>query len=214
VSVGPPEGPQQPLGALKARLTELLQLPIARGTAREAALPGFAAGKTGTTQENRDAWFIGFNETLVVGVWVGNDDSSPMRGVTGGSLPALMWKQFMIAAARQPSSPEEAGQGKAAPTEEAPQRARCDVAACAAKYQSFDAGDCTYQPYGGGQRRYCEIGALTTAEIVPQQRAPQEAAGGGTACNYDACAATYSSFRREDCTYQPFDGGARRQCRR
>jgi 1A family penicillin-binding protein len=214
VSVGPPEGPHQPLGGLKARLTELLQLPIARGTAREAALAGFAAGKTGTTQENRDAWFIGFNETLVVGVWVGNDDSSPMRGVTGGSLPALMWKQFMTAAGRQPVPPEEAGQGKAAPTEEAPQRARCDVAACAEKYQSFDTGDCTYQPYGGGQRRYCEIGALTTAEIVPQQRAPQEGAGGGAACNYDACAATYSSFRREDCTYQPYDGGARRQCHR
>jgi penicillin-binding protein 1A len=99
MSVGPVTGAQQPLGHLQATLTRLLQLPIEHGTAREAKLAGFAAGKTGTTQDDRDAWFIGFNNSLVVGIWVGNDDRSPMRDVTGGSLPAVMWKDFMTKAA-------------------------------------------------------------------------------------------------------------------
>src|SRR5262249_46010614 len=77
MSVGPVTGSQQTLGDLQAQLIRLLQFPIERGTAQEAALNGFSAGKTGTTQDNRDAWFIGFNESLVVGIWVGNDDHAP-----------------------------------------------------------------------------------------------------------------------------------------
>ena len=61
-----------------------------RGTGREADFGEFAAGKTGTSQNYRDAWFIGFTEPLVVGVWVGNDDETPMRQVSGGKLPARM----------------------------------------------------------------------------------------------------------------------------
>ncbi len=57
-----------------------------------------AAGKTGTTQDYRDAWFVGFTTDYVTGVWVGNDDSSPMRNVTGGTLPATIWKDVMKAA--------------------------------------------------------------------------------------------------------------------
>lgn len=68
------------------------------GTGRVAGLDGFAAGKTGTSQGFRDAWFIGFNDTLVVGVWVGNDDDTPTDHVTGGSVPAAIWKRFMTAA--------------------------------------------------------------------------------------------------------------------
>jgi membrane peptidoglycan carboxypeptidase len=52
------------------------------------------AGKTGTSQDHRDAWFVGFTPDLVVGVWVGNDDNTPMRGVVGGDLPAMIWKDF------------------------------------------------------------------------------------------------------------------------
>ncbi len=59
-----------------------------------AALPGHAvAGKTGTTQDNRDAWFIGGVDGRVIGVWVGNEDDAPMRGVMGGGLPALLFRQ-------------------------------------------------------------------------------------------------------------------------
>jgi penicillin-binding protein 1A len=68
------------------------------GTGRTAA-PGFwAAGKTGTTTANRDAWFIGFTERYVAGVWLGNGDSRPMLGVTGGGLPAQIWRAIMIEA--------------------------------------------------------------------------------------------------------------------
>jgi len=65
------------------------------GTGRAAALPIPTFGKTGTTQNHRDAVFVGFAGGLVTGVWVGNDDNSPMRGVTGGSLPARIWHDFM-----------------------------------------------------------------------------------------------------------------------
>jgi membrane peptidoglycan carboxypeptidase len=67
------------------------------GTAADIGLPAY--GKTGTTQDYRDAWFIGFVGDLVVGVWVGNDDNRPMRRVTGGSLPAQIWRDFMLQAA-------------------------------------------------------------------------------------------------------------------
>jgi penicillin-binding protein 1A len=71
---------------------------IGHGTGRSAALPRPAAGKTGTTQDYRDAWFIGYTADLVAGVWLGNDDNSPTNKVTGGSLPAQTWRRFMLAA--------------------------------------------------------------------------------------------------------------------
>ena len=73
---------------------------IGHGTGRSAALPRPVAGKTGTTQDYRDAWFIGYTADLVAGVWLGNDDNSPMNKVTGGSLPAQTWRHFMLAATR------------------------------------------------------------------------------------------------------------------
>lgn len=69
-----------------------------RGTARRAGLPQPAYGKTGTSQEYRDAWFIGYTSELVAGVWFGNDDRKPMKDVTGGELPARVWGAFMRAA--------------------------------------------------------------------------------------------------------------------
>ena len=101
-----------------------------------------------------------------------------------------------------------------APTssEEPPQQALCDYRACAAKYQSFSAADCTYQPHGGGTRRQCEK-AATSARMVSAPPAPEVAGQPRRGqCNYDACAKIYSSFRREDCTYQPYDGSPRRVC--
>jgi len=67
------------------------------GTGRRAALPGReAAAKTGTTQAARDAWFLGFTADYVAGVWMGNDDNSPLSGVTGGGLPAEIWRETML----------------------------------------------------------------------------------------------------------------------
>jgi penicillin-binding protein 1A len=80
-------------------LRDLLGAVVARGTGRSAALEVPAFGKTGTTQDYRDALFIGFTEDLVVGVWVGNDDNSPLGGQTaGGGLPARLWRDFMTQA--------------------------------------------------------------------------------------------------------------------
>ncbi len=97
-SLGPPTMSTQEL-PYHQELTQLLQDVVERGTGRAASLDdGQAAGKTGTSQDYRDAWFVGFNQALVVGVWVGNDDRTPMEGVTGGSLPAQIWKRFVSAA--------------------------------------------------------------------------------------------------------------------
>jgi penicillin-binding protein 1A len=74
---------------------------VASGTARRAEMPGWApAGKTGTSQDFRDAWFIGYTRELVAGVWLGNDDNTPTRKLTGGSLPVEVWSAFMKTAHR------------------------------------------------------------------------------------------------------------------
>jgi membrane peptidoglycan carboxypeptidase len=76
-----------------AGMRDLLRSAVHRGTGVEASIPG-AFGKTGTTQNYRDALFVGYVGDLVVGVWVGNDDNSAMRGVVGGGLPAKIWREF------------------------------------------------------------------------------------------------------------------------
>lgn len=68
---------------------------VERGTGKAAAIGRPVAGKTGTSDDYRDAWFIGFTPDVVTGVWVGNDDNSPMPGMTGGSLPAAIWRGYM-----------------------------------------------------------------------------------------------------------------------
>jgi len=72
---------------------------VINGTGGYASLHGReAAGKTGTTQDSHDAWFVGYTTDYVAAAWVGNDDSSPTRGVTGGTLPAYIWRDSMLAA--------------------------------------------------------------------------------------------------------------------
>jgi penicillin-binding protein 1A len=77
----------------------MMQETLISGTARKAEIPGLmAAGKTGTSQDFRDAWFVGYTANLVTGVWLGNDDNSPTRKATGGGLPVEVWTRFMRAA--------------------------------------------------------------------------------------------------------------------
>jgi penicillin-binding protein 1A len=79
-------------------LNTMMQETLLSGTARKAEIPGWmAAGKTGTSQDFRDAWFIGYTANLVTGVWLGNDDNSPTRKATGGGLPVEVWTRFMRA---------------------------------------------------------------------------------------------------------------------
>jgi len=79
-----------------AELTRVLARTVREGTGRAAALAGHpAAGKTGTSQDFRDAWFIGYSAHYVAGVWLGNDDNRPMAEVTGGGLPARLWHDLM-----------------------------------------------------------------------------------------------------------------------
>jgi 1A family penicillin-binding protein len=93
--------PRPPADAAARRaILEFLSAVVQEGTGRGARLSGKQFGKTGTTQEHRDAWFVGFARDVTVGVWVGNDDNTPTRGVTGGSLPAAIWREFVSEAGR------------------------------------------------------------------------------------------------------------------
>ena len=82
-----------------AMMNSMLHEAIASGTARHADLPVWpAAGKTGTSQDYRDAWFVGYTSHMVTGIWLGNDDNSPTRKAVGGGLPVDIWSRFMRAA--------------------------------------------------------------------------------------------------------------------
>ena len=73
----------------------LLKAVVTNGTGRGASLPG-AAGKTGTSQDFRDAWFIGYHGDITAGIWFGNDEGTPMKQVAGGGLPAQVWRAFVV----------------------------------------------------------------------------------------------------------------------
>jgi len=85
--------------AKAGQMNEMLNTALVSGTGRRAALPRHpAAGKTGTSQSFRDAWFVGYTAHLTAGVWVGNDDGRAMSRVVGGGLPADIWRDVMLAA--------------------------------------------------------------------------------------------------------------------
>jgi 1A family penicillin-binding protein len=233
-ALGPYLESGRPLGQFREPLVDLLQQVITRGTGRAAALDAFAAGKTGTSQHHRDAWFIGFNESLVVGVWVGNDDGTPMKGVVGGTLPATIWKRFVKEASKlieehnDPPRPRDSNLVVGAynqSSENPPPQTHCDIEACSDAYRSFRASDCTYQPYDG-PRKLCSRGdpsapprtdgalvRIRRGMEVLELRVPREARA-QMQCNITACSRHYQSFDVSDCTYQPYGGGPRRLCQK
>lgn len=185
--VGPVRQGTRQLGNTRNQMIDMLRQVVESGTGRNAATNGFSAGKTGTSQNFRDAWFVGFSEHWVVGVWVGNDDGTPMNRVTGGGLPAEIWSAFVEEAdARFPDGvdplnhrptfdapmdePQENGlDGGGLVAQAAP---ACDVQACSRRYRSFRPSDCTFQPYNG-QRRMCDIGDASAAQSQPQSSGMQ-----------------------------------------
>src|SRR5690606_21404509 len=85
----------EPLGMMNRMMAETLRI----GTARRAEIGGWpAAGKTGTSQDYRDAWFVGYTANLVTAVWLGNDDNSPTKRASGSGMPVQIWSRFMTAA--------------------------------------------------------------------------------------------------------------------
>ncbi|WP_442579973.1 PBP1A family penicillin-binding protein [Mesorhizobium sp. ASY16-5R] len=99
------------VGMMNAMMAETLS----DGTARKAAFGWPAAGKTGTSQNSRDAWFVGYTAKLTTGVWFGNDDGKAMKKVTGGALPAIAWHEFMAAAHEGQKVAKLPGSWQAAP---------------------------------------------------------------------------------------------------
>ncbi len=77
-------------------ISSMMENVITEGTGKRARLPFPVSGKTGTSQDSRDAWFAGYSDKIVSVVWLGNDDNSPMRRVTGGSIPAEIWRDVML----------------------------------------------------------------------------------------------------------------------
>jgi penicillin-binding protein 1A len=111
--------------ATRAMMLDLMQAVVETGTGKAARVNGVpVAGKTGTTQEYRDAWFIGFTPELAVGVWVGNDDNAPMANVTGGDMPARIWKEFVEQAIKRQARSTTVARAPASQTAETGERVR------------------------------------------------------------------------------------------
>ena len=92
------DGPDRYSSRVHEQMQDMLRAAVNRGTGRAARLPQANFGKTGTSQDSRDALFVGYANGLVVGVWIGNDDNSPLQGIYGGGLPARIWRDFMVQA--------------------------------------------------------------------------------------------------------------------
>ena len=129
----------------------MLRAAINRGTGEAAELPIANYGKTGTTQNFRDALFVGYAGDLVVGVWVGNDDNSSLGGISGGGLPARIWKDFMRSALSLPPP-----RPRASPDPEGP-------------VQPFDIEEGEEIPLGedGTSLRFEEDGLVLSQDGVP-----------------------------------------------
>jgi len=145
-------------------MLDLLSASAETGTGRRAALSIKTYGKTGTTQDNRDALFMGFADDLIVGVWVGNDDNTPNPGLSGGGVPARVWREFMTQAL---------GVSAAVPPEAIP---------AAVDPDALDDGDNTVLPIGGdidGMGLHLHVGqdgsiSLGGADRDDRRRPPPE----------------------------------------
>ena len=146
--------------------TQILQLVISSGTGKQAAIGGFAAGKTGTTENYQDAWFVGYDDTTTVAVWVGYPKGGRAmetefggQPVAGGTFPAQIWRDFMLRAKAIRETRALARGGTTGPTAPAP----------VAPAPVAPAG-----PTGGGGAAPKDKGAKSPARRKPQQPAPDQ----------------------------------------
>jgi 1A family penicillin-binding protein len=192
-------------------MTEMLRAAVTQGTGSAAAeVPG-AVGKTGTSQNFRDALFVGWAGELVAGVWVGMDDNAPMDGVTGGKAPAMIWARLMGGSAAAAPAPEAVAEApeetpEAAPAlteaEQAPLPEREPAAARAALPRDLDPA-----------RLRTLLEAARDGDVQQVVEALR-AQGASPRCNVRRCERAYRSFRASDCTFQPYGGGPRKLCTR
>ncbi|WP_084174652.1 transglycosylase domain-containing protein [Afifella pfennigii] len=140
-----------------AMMNEMMRATLEIGTGRKAQIPGWpAGGKTGTSQDWRDAWFVGYTANLTTGVWLGNDDNSPTDKASGGNLPAMIWSDFMREAHRGVEVAELPGEGLYRPA------ARAQTAASGGR-SGQDDGDAAHRNWilnrdGGAPRQRTQTG--------------------------------------------------------
>ncbi len=151
-------------------IEQMLRAAVNRGTGRAARLPQANFGKTGTSQDNRDALFVGYANGLVVGVWIGNDDNTPLKGISGGGLPARIWRDFMT---------EASGKKGAA----AAKGGRPDGPCRTARYSRYRRHS-DRRPHARGHRGR-RRGDLDRNQRQPDRPAPANSGGAATARAYD-----------------------------
>ena len=158
-------------------MNTMMQETLLTGTARKAELPGWqAAGKTGTSQDWRDAWFVGYTSHLVAGVWLGNDDDSPTKKVSGGNLPVEIWSRFMKAAHRGRAGRRAAARAcGATPTRPPlnPRRQRRRPKPSARRWRSAEAASAPGSAASGADQaraRARRVGRPRAAGVDPQCR--------------------------------------------
>lgn len=138
-----PESPRELVPPdVAADMTRMLQAAVQEGTARQANIGRPAAGKTGTTQSNRDGWFLGFTADLTAGVWMGRDDNKAVRGLAGGAAPTRVWADFMREATKglpvQPLFVDATGLDGAEPDDEAYGLISAEELAVAGEEQGYE----------------------------------------------------------------------------
>ncbi len=158
-------------------------------------IPG-AVGKTGTSQNFRDALFVGWNGEYIVGVWVGNDDNSPMDKVTGGGLPSQIWTKFLGGVTQpKPEQPEATPVAMADASNEAP----------------VDGTVITDAPAVADSPAVASANLMSLRDLTSALSQAQEERA---SCNVNACSRAYRSFRASDCTFQPYGNRPRELCTR